>query len=45
MYHPPSTSIQQNGFGTFLQQWARVDVDKLSDSQRDLYRQVLGLHP
>jgi len=42
-YHPPSTPLHQTGFGTFLQQWARVDIDELSDSQRELYRQVLGL--
>ncbi|KAH9442654.1 hypothetical protein Pst134EA_031700 [Puccinia striiformis f. sp. tritici] len=42
-YYPPGILNNQTGFGTFLQQWSRVDLDKISDADRLVYNQVLGL--
>ncbi|KAH9447168.1 hypothetical protein Pst134EA_029210 [Puccinia striiformis f. sp. tritici] len=42
-YDPPGVHQNQTGFGTFLQQWSRVDLDKISDADRLVYNQVLGL--
>ncbi|KAI9630898.1 hypothetical protein KEM48_013476 [Puccinia striiformis f. sp. tritici PST-130] len=33
-YYPPGILNNQTGFGTFLQQWSRVDLDKISDADR-----------
>lgn len=33
----------RDGMGTFLQAWASVALDKLSDSDMDLYKQIIGI--
>ncbi|POW09525.1 hypothetical protein PSTT_06723 [Puccinia striiformis] len=42
-YDPPGVHQNQTGFGTFLQQWSRVDLGKISDADRLVFNQVLGL--
>ncbi|OAV93850.1 hypothetical protein PTTG_27181 [Puccinia triticina 1-1 BBBD Race 1] len=43
-YDPPGTKKGDRGFGTFLQQWSRVDLDKLSEADRQVYNRVMGVH-
>ncbi|KNZ56138.1 hypothetical protein VP01_2489g1 [Puccinia sorghi] len=42
IYDPPGVNKSERGYGTFLQQWARVDLDKLSESDRLVYNRVMG---
>ncbi|KAA1129581.1 hypothetical protein PGTUg99_030524 [Puccinia graminis f. sp. tritici] len=43
MYDPPELKDDERGYGTFLQQWARVDLDKLSQADRQVYNRVMGI--
>ncbi|PLW16691.1 hypothetical protein PCANC_13351 [Puccinia coronata f. sp. avenae] len=41
LYDPPGTEDNQRGFGTLVQQWSRVDLDKLSELDRLFYYQIM----
>ncbi|KAA1111823.1 hypothetical protein PGT21_013079 [Puccinia graminis f. sp. tritici] len=43
-YDPPGMKEGERGFGTFLQQWSRVDLDKISETDRQVYNKVMGAH-
>jgi mannosyl-oligosaccharide alpha-1,2-mannosidase len=43
-YDPPGMKKGERGFGTFLQQWSRVDLDKISETDRQVYNKVMGVH-
>jgi len=42
IYDPPGVNKSERGYGTFLQQWERVDLNKLSESDRLVYNTVMG---
>ncbi|OAV93851.1 hypothetical protein PTTG_01658 [Puccinia triticina 1-1 BBBD Race 1] len=43
IFDPPGLKNGEHGYGTFLQQWARVDLDKLSQAERQVYNRVFGI--
>ncbi|MBW0489631.1 hypothetical protein O181_029346 [Austropuccinia psidii MF-1] len=43
LYDPPDVGPEDRGYGTFLQQWSRADLEKGSKNDRDAFNAVFGL--
>ncbi|KAI7936935.1 hypothetical protein MJO28_015834 [Puccinia striiformis f. sp. tritici] len=43
MFDPPGIKEGERGYGTFLQQWSRVDLPKLNSEERQVYNRVMGI--
>ncbi|EFP85254.2 uncharacterized protein PGTG_11423 [Puccinia graminis f. sp. tritici CRL 75-36-700-3] len=44
LYDPPGMNRGERGFGTFLQQWSRVDLGKISETDLQAFKKVMGVH-
>ncbi|KAA1128600.1 hypothetical protein PGTUg99_010837 [Puccinia graminis f. sp. tritici] len=42
-YEPPGINEGERGYGTFIQQWDRVDLDKISENDLQVYNKVKGI--
>ncbi|OAV87248.1 hypothetical protein PTTG_29514 [Puccinia triticina 1-1 BBBD Race 1] len=43
IFDPPGLEKGKHGYGTFLQQWAQVDLAKLSQEEHQVYNRVMGI--